>query len=587
MKVQKTGWKTPKYIQRLQSGAKPFLHKIIDFLRSRPYLTACLAIALYLLLFQRHFVFSGDAWAESYAEYLDESIRLGWSEVLAQNWAGYFTIVPSFIAKLYVALNGPLGYADYFFRAVVIVFTVTSAALIAASSNRTIIQHDGLRVVLAVAVVASLSDIASFSFINVWYVGLIPVVIYCLNPMRLSQKADISMGIYGALIALTKPFIVLLPLVIYRLVRTRQYLGAGILLAATAVQSYQILFNDKRQIVESSNFDPQVALGAMITGSSTALLKLVHIVPGSYFVLAIACLVLGTLLFIVWRARGFWITAGIGLVFVFSVYTYALSPDLPAYSGIRHFHEMATFHLKTQREILINAALLLGLFIVADYTLRRYRVIRLPNKFRLESNILIASLSLLLLFAIHQPIDTTSAGVTSSPLQPFRQQLNSDKPTCAPLAPSVFFYKKAVWSFAHRGTCETLTHDLNLFKPDFRAMDRPLDGQQFSYDAKYFRLNTSHLQAIVIPAVDYTANRNALVTITETTTGKSFKAHTSRQRKTEVQLLTFNVNGLPKQAEYNFTVSAKPDLKGGTFYPGDTLVTYPYFLKGHDNTTKP
>lgn len=549
----------------------------LGFVQQHPMLVAALAICLYLLMFQRHFVFGGDAWAESFAEYLDESVRFGWSQVIAQGWAGYITIIPSFFAKLYVAVGAPLGYIDYFYRGVVLIFAVGSSALIAGKFNRPLIKSDGLRILLALCVAICLSDLVAFSFINVWYVGLIPVILYCLNPSRLGTKTDLGLGLYGALVALTKPFIILLPLIIYRLIRTKQYLGSGILLAAATLQSYQILFNDKRHIVAESHFDLHVALGGVFTGSSTAVFKLLHTVPGSLLVVALMAAVVMAMFIALWRLKGFWIAAGIGLVFAYSVYTYALAPDSPAFFGIRHYREMALFDLKTQREILINAGLLTAIFVVADACLQRFRTIKLPNKTSLKSAWIILPLGLLLAAVMIKTIDTTSAGVTNAPLRAFRQQLNDHRPTCVPLAPSTLFYAKASWSFGYKGACKTLTHDINLFQPDFHHMNKPVSGRIIRYDAQYFRLNKAQLEAVVIPVINTAADPQTL-RLSDSHSRQTFTALADNKHPQQIQLVTFNVSSLPKQRVYLLRLTGPPDVQGGFFKGSRNLITYPYFL---------
>ena len=91
---------------------KTFFKLIRKSINKYPFIWSISLIIIYLLLFQSNFVSMGDAWAESFAEYLDESIQKGWLEVFKQNWAGYYTILPSFISKLYISLGGPIGYSD-------------------------------------------------------------------------------------------------------------------------------------------------------------------------------------------------------------------------------------------------------------------------------------------------------------------------------------------------------------------------------------------------------------------------------------------------------------------------------------------
>lgn len=548
------------------------------FVHARPVLASCLLIAIYLLAFQFSFLKSGDAWAESYAEYLDEAIRLGWSEVIAQNWAGYLTIIPSFFTETYVSLGGPLGYADFFFRYVVVIFTVLSAVIVAAKFNRDVIRSDAIRVILSLFLVAILTDVASFSFINVWYIGFVPVILYCLNPRRLSTKVDIAMGIFGALVALTKPFIILLPLIIYRMVRSRQYWGAGILFLATVLQSYQIVFNDKRGVVASSSFELTTAIAATITGTVTSLSKLLGLLSPSVISLAILFGLLVLAAYYLWKHWGFWPTIMLAGVLGFSVYTYALSPDLPAYTGWRVYQDMIDFNLKTQREILINCSLLLVLAITADQLLRNVTFVPLSHTYRLRFKYVLPVIAGLLFISILKPIDTVSAGVTNSPLNAFRTQLNKSEPSCVPLAPSTLFEPHATWHFPYKGFCRTLTHDANIFMPDFSRFNTPVDGATFRYDTQYFRLDKARPQAIVIPVIAKDGIRSPAVQLTDSKSGRKFEARVDRGLIGEVQLLTFNITGIPAAGKHQFTLRSDERLHGTYFKNLDTLATYPYFL---------
>jgi hypothetical protein len=542
-----------------------------------PYLTSVIVTLLYLIIFQFTFVKGGDAWAESYAEYLDEAVRLGWSEVIAQNWAGYLTIIPSFLSELYVSIGGPLGFADYYFRAVVIIFTVLSAALIAAPFNRKLIKSDAIRVFLALAVVASLTDVASFSFINVWYVGFIPIILFCLNPSKLGKKTELGLGIYGALISLTKPLIILLPLILYRLLKTRQYLGSGILLTATFLQSYQIIFNDKRKIVENSSFSVESAIGAVFTGATTAVGKLFHLLPTSIFVLLVFAFLLALLIIYIWKTVGLWPAGLISLVFLFSVYTYTLSPDLPAYSNWRNFEELSNFNLKTQREILINASILTALCIAADQLFEQFPDLK-SRRTRLRTAPILFLVGLLAIMMIYRPIDTNSAGVTNVPLNSFRNQLNARNPSCVPLSPTTLFYEHANWGFSYKGHCKTLTHDLNLYKPNFASFERLLDSEEFEYDTKYFRLDKARIQAIVIPVIELTDLDGAEVQLYEKSQKRKLIATVPAGKIGTVKLLTFNVSELRPAPAYDFSLTGHKSLHGTSFSPGNELVTYPYFL---------
>jgi hypothetical protein len=539
-----------------------------------PYPTAILLALVYLLLFQHNFITTGDAWAESYAEYLDESVRFGWGEVFAQNWAGYFSLVPSFIAKAYVFFNFPLGYIDWFYRAVTILFTVFTAALFALKANRLIVKSDALRILLSLAVVVSLFDITSFSFINIWYIAFLPIVFIYLSHKKISDKMDIGVGIFGALMSLTKPFLVLMPIIIYRAIRTRQWIGPTIFLIAATLQTYQIVFNDRRQLVENTSLSINETVGGIFVGSGVALLKLFGVMPLSFWYVAIANIILFALAILLWRKKGFWTTAILCSTFIFAVYTYVLAPDLPAYRGLNSYTTMYSFNYKTQREIIVNGILLITFFILLDSFYYQWR--KSVNKFaRKYTPYVILCTALLVITIIYKPIDTTSAGVSTGPINSFRTDLNNNLPTCIPLSPTPVFVADTNWVYAHKGTCVTPNHDTNIFKPDFAHMNTPVNNTIYTIDASYFRLNRHELTAIVIPVINNTELSHRLEIIDAS--GKTFTAKVDVSK--EIQFITFNTRGIPRQDQYVITIrQSGQGVRLGQFTGTRQPIVYTYFL---------
>ncbi|HEX6462225.1 MAG TPA: hypothetical protein VFZ58_03030 [Candidatus Saccharimonadales bacterium] len=539
-------------------------------IRKRPYVISCTVILFYLLVFQNNFVTSGDAWAESYAEYLDESVRLGWSEVIAQNWAGYFSLVPSFIAKAYVALSMPLGYIDIFYRAVVISFSVLTASLFALKLNRILIASDTLRIFLSLATVAILFDVTSFSFINIWYLAFLPLLFIYLSREKLPLKADISLGVLGALISLSKPFLAIIPLIIIRAIRSKQWVGPLIFLFGTALQTFQIIFNDRRQLVESATISLQDTIGGIFTGSGVSLLKLCGIMPASLWVVGVANLVLLGLFTLLWRTRGFWVASTLGAVYLFGVYTYVLAPDFPVYSGIHNFQELYSFTHKSQREIVISGSLIISFFLLIE----SFAVYMKKNKHTFAPYLPIA-LSLILLIIIYRPIDTVSAGVSTKPIEPFRQDLNQNLPTCLPLSPTPVFMHDINWLYAHRTKCNAATHDTNIFKPDFNHMNTVPHKARFSFNAAYFGVSESSLGAVVVPVDNKTGEANKLIV----KDNKNNRFEASVEPRKGIQFITFNTRGIESRENYNLQFfSERAGIFLGTFTGTPHAIVYLYFL---------
>jgi hypothetical protein len=548
---------------------------IYGYLKNNPYLSAILIISLYLIIFQNNFVTTGDAWAESYAEYLDESVRLGWSEVFAQNWAGYFSLIPSFIAKLYVFLHLPIGYIDWFYRGIVILFAIFTTSLFALKVNRAILKSDSLRILLSLAITIILFDITSFSFINIWYIAFLPILFSYLNHEKISNKADVSLGIFGALVSLTKPFLIILPIIIYRAIRSRQWIGPIVFLAATTLQIYQIIFNDRRQLVENASLSITETIGGIFVGCGISLLKLIGIMPLSLWFIVIANVALLALLILLWRRKGFWTAGILGATYIYAVYTYVLAPDLPAYHGLHNFAMMYSFDYKTQREIIINGVLMISIFLLLGSYLESWN--RSKNNFvKKYKTYIILSICLVLLVVVYKPIDTTSAGVSTTPVNSFRSDLNNNLPSCVPLSPTPVYVADTNWVYAHKGTCHTPNHDTNIFKPDFTNMNIPADNVTFKINASYFRLDDTDLVAVVIPLIN-TSKKSTTLTI-KNDNGKIFSSNV--ESKEGIQFVTFNTRGLDKSSIYKLVINQQySGLYLGHFINTDSPVVYTYFLQ--------
>lgn len=557
--------KISKYIQYIKSS-----------INKHPYLWSVTVSVLYMSICQYSFISNGDAWAESFAEYLDESIRKGWDEVFRQNWAGYFTLLPSLISKTFVTLNGPIGFADYYYRIIVVLFTIFTCSIISLKYFRNFIEQDILRILLSLSSIVIISDLTSFSLINIWYLGYVPIIIYCLTPKKSSTKLDVFMGIFGLLISLSKPFIFIIPFYIYRLLKTKQYFGAGLALAGALMQSYQIIFNDQRGLVDNANIDIKQTIFGVIIGAGTSTIKLMGINSATYITLLVALFILLAIALLLWKAKGFLVCTLIIGLFLFAVYTYVLSPDGWAYFGPKEINQTLNFNLKRQREILINASLLIAVFAIASYYYKKKYVLlgyRINFKF--------ISLSILIIFIciIHKPIDATSAGVSNKPLSMFRNQLNAGTPTCVPLAPNVFFFINATWSFGYKGTCHTLTNDTNLFKPNTLKISYNLGDGLVTYDAKYFRLDQYNLQAIVVP-INYKGKYECSAYLKNINDDKVYETQILKN-KNEPQLITFNTSGMNTSEKYTLQISTNcnEEVLVGKFSPNQEIMTYPYFLQ--------
>lgn len=568
-----------KYTRKIKHFSKRF----VSLVRSYPGLAAGIITLLYLLIFQFSFLTSGDAWAESFAEYLDESMRRGWSEVLAQNWAGYFTLIPSFLSKAYVSLGLPLGYIDYFHRIATIAFVVLTTVLIAAKFNAQIIRNDLLRIAFALLVVVSMTDLSSFSFINVWYIGFVPIIMWCLHTEKIDRRIDASMGLFGFLVSLTKPLPLIAPLALLRMLRTKQLLGAILVFIAATFQSVQILFNDDRGIASEANFKLTTFLSSIFTGSGIEFLKLIHIVPVGYWMVIAVNLLFLFLLIAIWKKRGIIFAGSLATLYAYCLYTYLMAPDAPVYFSLERYQDIYYYNLKSQREILIYALQLLIIFVGAPSLLRIISN-RLPAARKLFSSIkerkLTSKLCLIIFVCtfmlIYRPIDVVSAGISNTPIDAFREQLSSGKEACVPLAPTPVFFSEANWLFEYKTRCITQNFDTNLYKPNFKSMQTSL-GPGTS-NGVISPKNAGPIMTLLLPIKS--SNQGEEIVITESTSRLSFSSTVPWHiDDSGIVFVAFDISSIPdQQRAFNFTFHGPGQTKIGSFDNGSPMYYLYYKL---------
>ena len=569
-----------KYTSRINH----FFQRLIYLVGSYPGLAAGIITLLYLAIFQLSFLTTGDAWAESFAEYLDESIRRGWKEVFAQNWAGYFTLIPSLLSKAYVSLGLPLGYIDYFHRMVSIAFVTITTVLIAAKFNAQIIRNDFHRIAFAVLIVVSLTNLTSFSFIIVWYLGFVPIIMWCLHTEKIDRGMDASIGMFGFLVSLTKPFPLIVPLVLVRLMRTKQMLGALIVFVAAVFQSVQILFNDDRGIASGATFKLTTFLGSVFTGSGIEFLKLIHIAPAGYW-MVIGVNILFLCLFIaIWKKRGVIFASSLAVLYTYCLYTYLMAPDAPVYFSLERYQDIYYYNLKSQREILIYAIQLLIIFIGTPTLLRMAsRKIPVIHKLflYLRSKALIVVLSFMsfvcLFLFVYRPIDVTSPGISNSAISAFREQLSSGEEACVPLAPTPVFFSEANWFFEYKTRCITQNYDTNIFKPDYKDMHISLPSSPGSKTTA--PKNAGSIMTLLLPVKSSDGGKN--ITITEKISNMSFSSRVpSSIDDSGIVFVAFDVSSIAdQQRQFDFKFYGSERTYIGSFENG-SLMYYLYYKLG-------
>ncbi len=425
---------------------------ILRWLQARPHAVASLVLIAYLAILQPRFIWSGDVWAEGYAEYLVNALTFGWKTFFSLGWANYFNLIPKVLSNLYVTLHLPVGYIDYFYRATVVLYAVASTAFIAHPSNRRLIPSDSLRILLALATIEILYHVSSFSFINVWYIGFVVVVMICLNPRPMRSGWQIPYGIFAIAAVLTKPSIILLPLVAYRAYRTKEYVAGGIIAGAIGLQTLLMALSYPSVTLEPIRLTTKAAILAL--GSGLVALKALNIPPVS---LAIVALAMGVLMGLVWyvgRTRGWLLASTLVATFGLATYTQYFVPDLPAPAFFRQFQDIFHDDFKLQRAIMPSFLVLLLIYLAADSFLRfggRWRWLRPVPPVAIFA-------SLLALVAVqYRPIDLQRA-VFAADISQYRHSLNARQSVCVPIPPHPGWdnYLKVPagnWWFQHYGGC--------------------------------------------------------------------------------------------------------------------------------------
>lgn len=547
-----------------------YIGKAAAFVHQHPmFIFFCLGL-LYLFFFQRNFLYSGDVWAETHMEYLQEALTLPASDIFQPGWAGYLTIVPTFFTKLYVYLQFPIGYIDYYFRFITVISALFCCAIVASKFMSGLYQNTYFRLLLALSVLMLLSDKSTFTLINVWYLGFIPLALLCLNHQKLSVLMQALYALFGVLIALTKPSIILLPFLLYRAIKTKEYISNGIIAIAVTYQAYAMLFLDLRGSAGNASKDLLYVIRSVYAGTSTELFKLFNIFPTHVLYLLAGNLLLLGLTYLIYKKLGFIRTGLLIFALAFSVYAYVLAPDAILFTHISDYKDIYLFNFKVQREFLIYAYLL-TIILTAGY----YAVGYLKNNREVHTRALTPSViftSMALLFIIFKPIDVTSAGVAAN-IEPFRHQLNGGQSSCVPIPPTPRYFPNANWMFEFNTVCHPRNFEKN---PDFENMTIDLrepvefvikNDVKLPLKTMYFSAKNNH------------PHQTARVTLTDEETEVSYTGIIPGNNKEKLHFFAIPIASLPAKDTYTFSLKSDYEVTWGTFKGTDEPIVYPYFAE--------
>ena len=543
-----------------------FIRWVATFCSQHPAIVASLLIVTYLLVFQTKLLLYGDTFAEGYTEYLANALIKDWGQIFESSPTGYHSLLPTLFAKAYISAKGPIGYVDYYYRLVTVVMAVGVAGFIASKYNRAIIKSDWQRVLLSLLVVLLLFDRSIFSFINIWYLGYVPLLLIALNKTPLTRLQQIAYSIFGVLIALSKPSIVLIPFLVYRAFKTKEFVSNGLILVAVLLQTY-IMF-----IVKPGGPSPESSvsltdmIGAMLVGTGTMALKLLQAQPSALLIVVMDLLLIA-ILYLLWKRRGLIIAGLILLGLALSIYAYLLAPDGQLFQSWQGYHSIYDFSFKTQRELPIYFFLLLSAFLILPDRMK-LSVKRVPKPI----NILLPyMLALVVCILIFRPLGAPP----SSGLEGFRHSLNIRESTCVPLpiptppTPPASEAYDVGWFFQYYGGCTPENTHQGVNYSDFT---HPLsEGIPIEIDGGETQTLKS-LQFILIKR----DTGSATIKLLDTSSGQVFRA--KRLAKDNLGYVSFNLSGLPPRSTYKFVLSSNAPVFTTTFQDTNEIVSYPFFI---------
>lgn len=561
---------------------------ILDHLRQSferyTYLYTLAGMLAYLLIFQTHFVMTGDTWAEAFYEYVHGAIANGWQGFFFTGIAGYFNFLPKLLTYSYVSFGLPLQYIDHMFRFSVIAYALLCISFISHSYNRSMIKNDYMRTLFAFMVLLTYYHISSFSIINIWYVGFIPITLVSLSSVKFrNQLQELAYAAFAMSVCLTKPSLILFPLVIYRAIRHKEYLLGSIIAFSITLQS--LLFFTS-SYYHTSTVEQHVHILVRIVNVllylGVLLLKLFRLSISSFWLIPLASLFIFGLIAIAIRIRGFMQAALITLTLLLASYTAIYAPD--AYPVSVRLSYDALFHdeMKLQREVMISFLLLLLIFITANYAIKYFQV--RSRKFG-KLPILIVIVPLLFLVGCeYRTIDTRSSNLYIN-IDAFRPDLRTNRPVCMPIPPTPSWtpYGSASgptygWYYENGayGSCSKLNYNKTMDKDSFTHKI----GSGLDIDVE--AVLSKRLSSVLIPISNPYPGQTRHIILENTASHKTYTAVIENKTNSDkITYLAFDLTDESPAPIYRLVLKEAgtntSNLTTGTFKEGGVII-FPYFL---------
>ena len=558
-----------------------FKNSLVNSFTRYTHIYAFVGMIIYLALFQSKFLFGGDSWAESFYEYVQGALTGGWQTFFTLGIAGYFNFLPKLFSYSYILLGAPIEHVDYFFRAIVILYTVACISFIAHGYNRFLIKNDCIRVLFAFATLLILYHVSSFSFINVWYVGFIPIILISLSPKRFEYEwQQILYAAFAMSVCFTKPSLILIPLIIYRMLRHKEYLLGAIILFSAGLQSL-LFFTSTYYETAIQTYTEHIPLykkiGNAILYPGLLTLKLYQLPPVQLVSVIGVTGLLGLLFAALVKIRGIVQALLIALTLGLLSYTAIYPPDAAPFSVVSSFNGLFSDEMKLQREVLVTFIIVLSLFTAGSYVFEKSR----GRQSRLIKGSIVTFLLLLTILSF-RTIDTQSSKLHVN-IDPFRASIGKNSAICMPIPPTTSWYPKntAVYGWYYEsygiGTCGKTNYDKQI---DYASFGKRKIGP--GRDIIVVNEHKHEIKSILLPIYTPNPDRATNVSLKNARTGKAYMAPIeSKSNGDHLTFVAFNLDGEGTEDTYKYRL-AEPatnssKLSTGLFSDG-RVAHYSYFL---------
>lgn len=551
------------------------------YIKDHPFISAFCGGLLYLLLLQPQFIASGDTWAETYYEYVHGAVVYGAKEFFEPGIAGYYNFLPKLLIYPYVFLNLSMEFLPNFLRISVIVFTVACIAFIAHKSNRYLIKSDWVRILTALLTLLTLYHITSFSFINVWYIAFLPIILVSLNPTKIRSQLLLTLYVlFTVAVCITKPSIIILPFIIYWAWRHREYLAGTVISIAIGFQTLLFFASDYYSSAKLAN-QAHVDILTKVTDSAAfpglVLLKFLQIQPTHIIILLIAGLVLVGLIYIIARFKSVTIAVAFSLLAGLAAYTALFPPDTPPVTILHDNGFVNVFQdtMKLQREIIISILIVLSIGVCLDIFRSK------TTQRKLFSYTIIGGVLITVALFAYRPIDTQASGVAIN-LSSFNETLDNREAVCMPIAPTPSWrpYNDPSpmygWYYESRslGSCAKTNYGIAI---DYNAAFLEKIGSKRLMTLKSPDENIQHISSVLIGIANPNPEVARTFVLKNISTGKMYETKLEAKTNNEkLHFISFNLSDEESQGTYVYELSEKNSTNSpvavGSFVTGDDLI---------------